>query len=59
MAAALDPEILVGFEGRRKIKKVNGVDELFQVIVKIGSFFCILQNDHVVVSTQFIALIKG
>jgi hypothetical protein len=42
MAAALDPEILVGFEGGWKIEQVNGMDQLFQIIVKIGSFFGVL-----------------
>jgi hypothetical protein len=35
------------------------MDQLFQVVVKIGSLLCILQNDHVVEAVEFTPLVKG
>jgi hypothetical protein len=59
MAAALDPEIFICFEGGGKIKQVDGMNQLLQIIVKIGCFLSVFQNNHVVEAVQFSSLVKG
>ena len=48
VTAALFTDGFVRFERRWKIKKINRIDELFDIVVKISSLFSIFQYDQVI-----------
>jgi hypothetical protein len=59
VTATLFIDVFIFFERGWKVKKINRIDELLDVVVKISRLFCILQHDEVVKIVQRWIAIKG